>query len=74
MTMKKKKMSRLVILNSMVFELRQKAHALEQEAIALRAEIERENREEFEQKRIVDAINQLPAAMRAELMQRASEI
>ena len=74
MTMKKKKMSRLVILNSMVFELRQKAYALEQEAIALRAEIERENREEFEQKRIVDAINQLPVAMRAELMQRASEI
>jgi hypothetical protein len=72
--MKKKKMSRLVILNSMVFELRQKAYALEQEAIALRAEIERENREEFEQKRIVDAINQLPVAMRAELMQRASEI
>ena len=68
------KRNRLRVLLGEIFDLRQKAHRLEQEAIALRDEIEADSRAKFEQKRMISAINSLPAAMRAELMRRASEI
>ena len=72
--MKRNKRKELKTLLGHVFDLRQQAHALEQEAIALRAEIEREDRQMFEQKRLLDAIRKLPPHFHAELMKRASEI
>jgi hypothetical protein len=72
--MKRNKRKELRTLLAHVFDLRQQAHALEQEAIALRAEIEADSRAEFEQKRLLDAIRKLPPHFHAELMRRASEI